>query len=60
MQGLDDSCTRVVEGGQLSENMAYLLLQPVGKLLGQNEDATTIFKVFLSTLLVLYYCCRCS
>ncbi len=60
--GLDDNCTRVVESGELSENCSYLLLQPVGKQLSQDESLETLVKVFLDSLLLLYCCCmrRCT
>ena len=52
--GIDDGCTHVVESGRLSEDpsekMSYLLLQPVGRLLGQSEDAETLLQVLPSML----------
>ena len=44
-QGLADRCTTVVESGELSEEMSYLILQPVGKLLTQDEDLSTLLRV---------------
>ena len=57
-QGLADRCTAVVDSGRLSEEMSYLLLQPVGKQLNQDEDAMAIMKVLLLTLVSLPTCCR--
>ncbi len=52
--GLADNCARVVESGKVSEEMmSYVLLQPVGRHLGLNEDAKTIIQVSLRTLLAL-------
>ncbi|CAL5220107.1 g2059 [Coccomyxa viridis] len=44
-RGLADRCTKVVESGQLSEGMSYLISQPVGKQLSQDEDAMAILKL---------------
>ena len=51
-QGLDDRSMRVAESGDVQENslLSFLLLQPVGKLLTQDEDAMTIMKVVLGML----------
>ncbi len=46
-QGLADRCTKVVESGRLLEGMSYLITQPVGKQLRQDEDAMTILKALL-------------
>ena len=54
-RALASRCTTVVESGQLPEGMAYLLLQPVGKLLSLDEDLPTLLKVLLDVLLFLYY-----
>ncbi|CAL5224791.1 g7535 [Coccomyxa viridis] len=47
--GIDHGCTHVVESGPLSEDfsekMSYLLLQPVGKPLGECESAKTIMQL---------------
>ena len=52
-RGLADRCTKVVESGQLSEGMSYLISQPVGKQLSQDEDAMAILKVLPGVLLTL-------
>ncbi|CAL5228907.1 g12127 [Coccomyxa viridis] len=42
---LDDNCTKVVESGEVSENWSYLLLQPVGKQLSQDESIEMLVKL---------------
>ena len=52
-RGLDDGCVKMVESGEVSEDLSYLLLQPVGRQLRQDESAATLVKVFPEILLSL-------